>query len=332
MSGFDPVCLRADMHVHTRYSGWRHLRIIHPRDSYSDPVEVYRRARTRGMDLVAVTDHESVEGALRLLDGTGVDDARVIVGEELECTFPETRQWVHVNIYGLTEADHGRLRSLKGDVRDVTAFCRERGLLHVLNHPFQSFFYQKTPIRYAADILALFTHVEGLNGSLPALQNRAVGALCALGARAGSPLVQVGGSDAHTLSRVGTAWTEAVARDAASFLDEVRAGRCTVAGAGVSSAGLLGEVYRTVGTYYARLYTGRGECRRFGGYAVDLLCATACLPFAVGGLPAAITLASQIRQKSVSADVLRSLNRTETLAPQGTLISDSGSEPCASEA
>lgn len=327
-----PVRLRADMHVHTCFSGWRHLRIIHPRDSYSEPAEVYRRALARGMDLVVVSDHESIEGALRLLEEPGVDPARVIVGEELECTFPGTGQWVHVNVYGLTGADHDRLRSLKGDVRDAVAFCRERGLLHVFNHPFQSFLYQKTPIRYAADIFSLFTHVEGLNGSLPEIQNRAVAALCDLGSRSGYPLVRVGGSDAHTLARVGGAWTEARASDARSFLDEVKVGRCAIGGECVSTPGLVGEVYRNVGTYYARLYTGRGECRDFVGYAVDLLCATACLPFAVGGLPAALTLASRVRQKCVSAGVIGTLARAEL--PRGWAGGelDPESEPCAREA
>jgi hypothetical protein len=284
------------------------------------------------MDFVAVSDHDSVEGAMRLLQEPGVDLARVIVSEELECTFPETGQWVHVNVYGLTEADHRRLATLKADVCDVVAYCRERGLLHILNHPFQSFHFQKTPVRFAEDILSFFTHVEGLNGSLPALQNQAVGALCALGMRAGSPLVQVGGSDAHTLSRVGTAWTEAYAADAPSFLEEVKSGRCNIGGVGVSTLGLMGEVYKNVGTYYSKLYTGRGECRTAKGYAVDLLCATACLPFAVGGLPAAITLGSRLRQKSVSSEVLKTLSLTETPMPKMLGFSESGSEPCTSEA
>ena len=74
---------KADLHVHTRYSAWRHMRFIHPRDCYLEPVEAYERALREGMDLVAVTDHDSVEGALRLLEAPGVDPSKVIVGEEL---------------------------------------------------------------------------------------------------------------------------------------------------------------------------------------------------------------------------------------------------------
>lgn len=307
MSGDPPRRMRADMHVHTCHSGWRHLRLIHPRDSYANPLDVYRRALRMGMDLVAVSDHDTIEGALRLLEEREVDPSRVVVAEELECTLPDTGQWFHVNIYGLGEADHRRLRGLRGDVRDVVAYCRQRGLLHVLNHPFQSYLFQVSPERFAGEVLSLFTHVEGLNGGVPAVQNRAASALKHLGDASGKPVTLVGGSDAHSLSRVGTAWTEAEASDAGGFLDAVRHGRCAVGGSGISTAGLVAEVYKSVGTYYGRLYTGRGECKEPAGYAVDLLCATACLPFALGGLPAVLTLVSQLRQKAVSGVALGAL-------------------------
>ncbi len=298
----------ADLHVHTRYSCWRHLRFIHPRDCYSEPRAVYDAALARGMRFVAITDHNAVEGALRLLDQPGVNPALVIVGEEVEAVFPETGQWVHVNVLDMTEEDHRRLQALRGDVREVVAYCRERGLLCVLNHPFQSYLGQKPLQAYIEDLLGLFTHVEGLNGAVPELQNRAVAELCRVAAAQGIPLTQAGGSDAHRLRRVGAAWTRARAETAADFLREVRAGRCTVGGTTSGSTGLLRDVYAVVGTYYGRLYTGRGEAQGAVAYAVDAGFATLSLPAALLGLPAAVTLGSQIRQKAVSRRVLARLS------------------------
>jgi len=295
---------RVDMHVHTAYSGWRHLRLIHPRDSYLDPFDAYQAALERGMSFVAVTDHNTIEGALRLTDDPRVDPRRVIVGEELECAFPDTGQWLHVNLYGLGERDHSLLGRLKADVREVVAYCRERDLLCVLNHPFQSYLGQKPLRGYVADILRLFTHVEGWNGSLPTVQNLAVQALCRQAASAGLTLVQVGGSDAHGIRRVACAYTEASASSAEDFLVQVKRGHCSVSGTTLSTAGMIAEVYRIVGTYYRRLYTGKGDAKTPAGYLGDVLGATACLPFALGGLPAAVTLGSQIRQKAVSGSVL----------------------------
>ena len=302
---------RADLHVHTSYSHWRHLRFIHTKDSYLEPRAAYDAALTAGMDFVAITDHDSVEGALRLLDCPGVEPERVIVGEEVECRFPETGQWVHVSVLGLTGSHHASLRSLTGDVREVCSFCREAGLLFILNHPFQSYRWQKPIQAYIEDILSLFTHVEGLNGSVHSLQNLAVSALCKNAGENGKNLVQVGGSDAHSRRRVGSAFTEARASTAADFLAEIQAGRCGVGGKVISTAALLRDVYANVGEYYLRLFTGRGEAPTLGAYALDAAVASLCLPAAIGGLPLASVLASQACQKAASKLVLASLAETQ---------------------
>lgn len=306
---------RADLHLHTTYSAWRQLKFIHPRDCYVQPIEAYRAARAAGMDFVAVTDHDTVEGALRLLEHPEADPARVIVGEEVEATFPEIGQWVHVNVLGITEEDHRELQRLRPDVRELCAYCRERGLLHVLNHPFQSFCGQKPIESYLEDILSLFTHVEGLNGGVTALQNRAVSALCDESELWGTPLVQVGGSDAHTLGRVAGAWTEAEGATAAEFLAQVQAGRCRVGGAAQSLWGLVGSVHAIIGTYYARLFTGRGEAPGPAVYAKDLAVASLLLPFAFGPFPTAVTALHQARQKAVARSVLSRLEKPLALCP-----------------
>jgi len=120
--------------------------------------------------------------------------------------------------------------------------------------------------------------------------------------------VQVAGSDAHTLRRVGAAWTEASGATAAEFLDEIRAGRCRVGGTAASLWGLIGDVHAVIGEYYLRLYTGRGEAAGAAAYTKDLLVATACLPAAFGPFPSAVTALHQARQKLVSRHVLARLS------------------------
>jgi predicted metal-dependent phosphoesterase TrpH len=58
--------LKLDSHVHTQHSGQT---TIYPlslvtRESYNTPEGVYRLAKARGMDLVTITDHDQVSGAL----------------------------------------------------------------------------------------------------------------------------------------------------------------------------------------------------------------------------------------------------------------------------
>src|SRR5437667_375370 len=60
--------LRADLHVHSDHSGLKQLRFLRMRDCYSAPVDVYRSAKARGMDLVTLTDHDTIDGCLAIRD------------------------------------------------------------------------------------------------------------------------------------------------------------------------------------------------------------------------------------------------------------------------
>ena len=59
---------KADLHCHSVYSTFKYFRIANTRDSYNRPEDVYRLAKQRGMDYVTLTDHDSIDGCLYLLD------------------------------------------------------------------------------------------------------------------------------------------------------------------------------------------------------------------------------------------------------------------------
>ena len=66
---------RCDVHVHSRHSDrpseWYLDRIGAP-ESFTEPLEIYRLAKARGMDFVTISDHDSVAGSLDIahLPGT----------------------------------------------------------------------------------------------------------------------------------------------------------------------------------------------------------------------------------------------------------------------
>ncbi|MBM3189499.1 MAG: PHP domain-containing protein, partial [Chloroflexi bacterium] len=64
--------MKVDLHVHTTYSG----------DSLTSLTEVVRWARRRDLGAVAITDHDTIEGAVALSKSAEIP---VIVGEEV-CT------------------------------------------------------------------------------------------------------------------------------------------------------------------------------------------------------------------------------------------------------
>lgn len=59
---------KADLHVHSRYSGSaKPRRFFRCLDCYSPPLDIYRQAKRRGLDLVTSTAHGSMDGSLELL-------------------------------------------------------------------------------------------------------------------------------------------------------------------------------------------------------------------------------------------------------------------------
>ncbi len=65
--------LRVDFHCHTTYS----------KDSLTTPEKLLAACRRKGIDRLAITDHNTIEGALRARE---LDPERVIVGEEILTT------------------------------------------------------------------------------------------------------------------------------------------------------------------------------------------------------------------------------------------------------
>ena len=116
--GLDQL-FKADLHMHTRYSGpVKHLRFFRARDCYSQPLEVYRRAKRRGMDLVTITDHDSIDGCLELLNKLG-DLPGFVMGEEVSAYLPRFRHTVHIGVYGHNEAQHRDIQRLRSNGEEL---------------------------------------------------------------------------------------------------------------------------------------------------------------------------------------------------------------------
>jgi len=217
--------LRADMHVHTCYS--RHndnIAFLGARDCSSRPEAVYALAKARGMDLVAITDHDTIDGALALVER--MPDARdIIVGEEVSCSLPEGGLQVHLGVYGMTESLHRDLQPLRRNVFDVVARLREASVFFVLNHLLH-FYEPRVSFDAYLRLLDVVPALEVRNGAMVPAHNRLSERIAAARTQihGGPRLAMVAGSDAHTLRRVGTTWTEAPGRDCDEFLSNVCAG------------------------------------------------------------------------------------------------------------
>jgi predicted metal-dependent phosphoesterase TrpH len=269
--------LRADLHVHSCHSLQSgNLRFLKSRDCYSAPEAVYRAAKVRGMDLVTITDHDSIQGCLELLDRRGGGDD-VFVSEEVSCRFPDTDLEVHFGVYGTNETLHAALQPLRGNAFEVAAALREAGVFFSLNHLLH-FYRGQVPLVDYLRLLEMVPALETRNGTMLAAHNELV-ALVAKRRRGGSRMGVVGGSDAHTLRRIGRTWTSVHAATTGEFLRSLAAGRAEVGGNHGSASCIAADAYGVIAAYV-------GSLLGFGPRDHTMPHRLGCLLFSVATLPA----------------------------------------------
>lgn len=214
--------MKLDAHVHTHHSGYSTIgplrRIM--RESYNTPEAVYRLAKARGMDLVAITDHDTISGALTLADRPDV-----IVGCEVTGTFAHDGVRVHLNVFDIDERQHREIDRLRGDLRELLPYLRGEGIFTSLNHVASRINGEITAAHIGA-LLPWIDALEVINGSRLRAQNRTAAAIAESARK-----TAVAGSDAHAHRGIGRTWVEAPrALDRTSFMRELRAGRVMVGG------------------------------------------------------------------------------------------------------
>jgi predicted metal-dependent phosphoesterase TrpH len=189
------------------------------RESYSEPKAVFETLKRRGMELVTVTDHDSID-AVEALRGR----AGFFLSEEVTCRTPSGTE-LHVGVYGMREAHHVELQRRRADLPALVAYLNEQQLFFTVNHVFSSLTGPRTDPDFAF-FEEFFPGIETLNGQMLAGSNRSAAELAERWRKA-----PIGGSDAHTLASLGLTYTEVPeARDAGEFLAGLRAGRGRVYG------------------------------------------------------------------------------------------------------
>ncbi|HLI44641.1 MAG TPA: PHP-associated domain-containing protein [Acidimicrobiales bacterium] len=188
---------RVDCHVHTMWSG----------DSTTTPEELATATVEAGIDVLCITDHSTIAGALRLAEEL---PCRVVIGQE-----QRTPEGEIIGLF-LSERIPPGCRSASEAARIV----REQGGLVYVPHPFDPLRHRvgEETLRRLVDE-ELVDIVEARNGktSLEALNEEAAAFCRATGVAAG------GGSDAHVPEAIGAAYIEMPSFDDASeFLVALR--------------------------------------------------------------------------------------------------------------
>jgi predicted metal-dependent phosphoesterase TrpH len=312
----DPAYKKADLHCHSRFSVFKYFRKANTRDSYNEPEDVYRLAKERGMSYVTLSDHDSIDGALYLLNKyPDLDD--FFISEEVETYFPETGQRVHVGVYDLDEEQHREIQRLRADIRELVPWMRSQNMLFAVNHLFQNYRMRSVSTRYLDEMIEMFDIFEVMNGAMASLHNKTVHELVHQMRQRGRRIAMVGGSDAHTLKHVGKVYTVSKASSIPEFLENVRAGDCFAWGTEMRFRDLVTDIYTLMLSYYGDAGRDwRSEDYTVSEKTIQLITRLASIPTAVSGLPAAITSLNYIKQivvsRGLSTRVTRMVERIET--------------------
>jgi predicted metal-dependent phosphoesterase TrpH len=299
----DPSLKRADLHCHSRFSVFKYFRRANTRDCYNAPEDVYRIAKERGMSFVTLTDHDSIDGALYLLN-KHPDLKDFFIGEEVETYFPETGQRIHVGVWGLTEAQHREIQKLRDDIRELVPYMKSERLLFGVNHLFQNYRMKNVAARYITELIEMFDVFEVLNGAMASFHNKMVQQLVAMVQGHGRHISMVGGSDAHTLKHVAKVHTVAKGETPAEFLENIRKGDCFAWGEEMRFRDLVADIYLLILAYHGE--TGadlRSREYSASDKTIQLAIRLASIPTAISGLPAAITSLNYLKQIVVTKGI-----------------------------
>jgi hypothetical protein len=207
--------MRFDLHIHSNYS-----------DGHDDVLTILKAARKRGLDGVAITDHDSLGGsrAARRIIKDRKMDILLIPGAEV------TTSDGHLLVLGVEEIPKRGLTP-----EETTEAAHDLGGITVVPHPYH-------PFRHAIGRIPDCDAVEVYNSKhLFGIAN----ARARLGARRrGLPMVA--GSDSHFAATVGLGVTRIEADDSRGAVEAIRQGKTRIEGRRTPPKFFIGNTFQAI--------------------------------------------------------------------------------------
>jgi glycosyltransferase involved in cell wall biosynthesis len=268
--------MKIDLHVHSKYSvrpsQWILQKLGCP-ECFTEPEEVYRIARQKGMNLVTITDHNTILGSAEIAHLPGA-----FISEEVTTYFPEDGCKAHVLVYDINDAIHREIQKVRENIFDLVRYLRQTGIVHVLAHPLYSV-NDKLTLDHFEKFLLLFEYFE-LNGARDDFQNQAISLILE---NLSPPVMDMlaekhdieplfpngwikgltGGSDDHSSLNIARRHTRVTgARDLKEFFDGLRRKLGSPLGQGSTPGVMAHNLYGIAYNYYKRKLNFQGDVNK----------------------------------------------------------------------
>jgi len=187
--------MKIDFHTHSYYSD----------DGISSPEKLIKTALKKGLDGIALTDHDTIAGWSTAKEAAQKLNAVLILGQEIKIK-KEGKTIGEILGYFLKEAIDGKGK----DVKEIIQEIKKQGGIAFISHPF----YWKKPFQNLEQYKGLVDGIEVFNSRSQTKR----GNKKAFDFAKKNGLALIAGSDAHSCFEVGNAYIETEAKT----LDELK--------------------------------------------------------------------------------------------------------------
>ncbi len=162
-----------DLHIHSRYSI----------DSFLTPEKIVKRATSIGLNAIAITDHNTINGS-KVLQAIKQDSLLIISGSEIATDYGDL-----IGLFINEEIKSRRFEEVIDEIKD------QDGIV-VLPHPYRR---KRCP---SLNLIKMVDVIEGINSRTSDEDNNKAKVISE---SLHKPMIA--GSDAHTMFEIGNAWT-----------------------------------------------------------------------------------------------------------------------------
>ncbi len=151
---------QADLHIHSKYSdkptNWLMKQMGCP-ESFTEPKDIYKIAKKRGMKSVTITDLNEIKGCLEI---SKYPDTFISV--EISTKFPEDERTIHILAYDISESQFEEIQKVRKNIYELNSYLKKERIFHAVAHSLHSV-DDKLTKNHVEKLLLMFKVFE-LNG------------------------------------------------------------------------------------------------------------------------------------------------------------------------